>query len=558
MDAWDRFPPGPIGTSCLTCKRRHKKCDRNKPICERCLKGGYVCQGYEHKKPNGTRDLRITNPAMATNTGSSPLGSSSSAPSSLPRTADTDATWNNDIIIVSGVGYQRPVDKCSPQLDNIAATPNTVGQTMPRSLGYKHQQDLSNSLSFDDDHLIYDTFPPTKSTARETETPPPRTFQDENIAVHQQTDFTLDVPLLELTPEIPRGVSITPSDIRHIVEYVISHFDRVRSTAYFKPQDDPIEGTRRLAVWRLSTCAFARGGMLIDAKIRDSIMERRGYGNSSEFASWIEGFEQAVRVQLDQSTTSEELRERLIDSLEILFAKSVILGATATYRLFCQFAPKFLQIINSTPTLRSDQNDHTISIAHLLASPFYKCVNYTFMDIMGSMVYGLPHILEYNTDIDLFHTQLHPVEWVNCLPGEFLLTLAKLNIFRDRGMCDWRAIKQWLVFWEPSLGFEPKGLESWKSIAWVALQETWRHTLLIYLYLAVCGAHTDDPRIQASLRQVFQLIGIIKRQDSPMNNAHIFAPYLIVGWDMFSYRKTKKTGARAASLWDRDPFLVVP
>lgn len=29
---------------------RHKKCDRRKPICERCSKGGYECLGYGHNK----------------------------------------------------------------------------------------------------------------------------------------------------------------------------------------------------------------------------------------------------------------------------------------------------------------------------------------------------------------------------------------------------------------------------------------------------------------------------------------------------------------------------
>ncbi|KAI1064190.1 hypothetical protein LB506_007887 [Fusarium annulatum] len=33
-------------TGCLTCKKRHKKCDEEKPTCKRCKDGGYVCDGY--------------------------------------------------------------------------------------------------------------------------------------------------------------------------------------------------------------------------------------------------------------------------------------------------------------------------------------------------------------------------------------------------------------------------------------------------------------------------------------------------------------------------------
>lgn len=31
---------------CHTCKRRHKKCDEARPFCERCIKGGFQCDGY--------------------------------------------------------------------------------------------------------------------------------------------------------------------------------------------------------------------------------------------------------------------------------------------------------------------------------------------------------------------------------------------------------------------------------------------------------------------------------------------------------------------------------
>ncbi|KAG8678520.1 hypothetical protein FRC08_017699, partial [Ceratobasidium sp. 394] len=40
--------PGPVGTSCLTCRHRRKKCDRTRPFCERCRVGGFACLGYDN------------------------------------------------------------------------------------------------------------------------------------------------------------------------------------------------------------------------------------------------------------------------------------------------------------------------------------------------------------------------------------------------------------------------------------------------------------------------------------------------------------------------------
>ncbi|KAF2877446.1 hypothetical protein BDV95DRAFT_147432 [Massariosphaeria phaeospora] len=34
------------GVSCGTCRRRKKKCDRAKPACNNCTRGGFVCEGY--------------------------------------------------------------------------------------------------------------------------------------------------------------------------------------------------------------------------------------------------------------------------------------------------------------------------------------------------------------------------------------------------------------------------------------------------------------------------------------------------------------------------------
>ncbi|KAK8167983.1 hypothetical protein IWX90DRAFT_483870 [Phyllosticta citrichinensis] len=33
-------------TGCQTCRRRKKKCDETKPVCNNCLRGGFVCEGY--------------------------------------------------------------------------------------------------------------------------------------------------------------------------------------------------------------------------------------------------------------------------------------------------------------------------------------------------------------------------------------------------------------------------------------------------------------------------------------------------------------------------------
>ncbi|CCO36883.1 hypothetical protein BN14_11030 [Rhizoctonia solani AG-1 IB] len=200
------------------------------------------------------------------------------------------------------------------------------------------------------------------------------------------------------------------------------------------------------------------------------------------------------------------------------------------------------------------QHDPTlVSMAHVLACPRYSPACYMAIDVMGSMVYGLPQLVDYNTHIELFHPEPHPMERFSCFPGEFVVLLAKINACRDQTSTEgWQSIERQLVSWESRPQFVLRGLESWKLVAWLGLQEAWRHTLLIYLYLAVCGVATDDPRIRTSSKQVFQLMGVIKRQDPPVLSVHALCRNLL------THRKAKEAGTQAAGMRGGDTNVAAP
>ncbi|EUC60472.1 fungal Zn(2)-cys(6) binuclear cluster domain protein [Rhizoctonia solani AG-3 Rhs1AP] len=94
-----RLPPGPVGTSCLTCKRRHKKCDRFMPVCNRCSKGGYECLGYEHNKSESSRlgnDDESSQDTTAIHSFPSPVSSSSTHSTNSSR--DDEALISHDTL----------------------------------------------------------------------------------------------------------------------------------------------------------------------------------------------------------------------------------------------------------------------------------------------------------------------------------------------------------------------------------------------------------------------------------------------------------------------------
>jgi len=63
----------PTSGNCHTCRQRRVKCDKARPVCQRCVKAGYHCQGYETvlrmqshavvagEAPGSSKLARITN-----------------------------------------------------------------------------------------------------------------------------------------------------------------------------------------------------------------------------------------------------------------------------------------------------------------------------------------------------------------------------------------------------------------------------------------------------------------------------------------------------------------
>ncbi|KAF8702650.1 maltose acetyltransferase, partial [Rhizoctonia solani] len=60
------FVPKRSTRGCLTCKRRRKKCDEQKPHCRRCIQGDFICLGYSSTQGYDGESLTKTNAGFLT------------------------------------------------------------------------------------------------------------------------------------------------------------------------------------------------------------------------------------------------------------------------------------------------------------------------------------------------------------------------------------------------------------------------------------------------------------------------------------------------------------
>lgn len=159
-----------------------------------------------------------------------------------------------------------------------------------------------------------------------------------------------------------------------------------------------------------------------------------------------------------------------------------------TYQVLRSVTPTFLQVVFSDPTLWPSSGDPTsVPLVNVIASPRHEIPYFALIDITAAMAFGLPQQVEYDTSLRvgcLSKTSL-PYECVHGSPIEFQIALAEINACRDKSpnARSWEEIEHKLTTWQPRSSEYDPSWEPWMAIAWFAVQESWRHALLAYLYM---------------------------------------------------------------------------
>ncbi|KAF8606269.1 hypothetical protein BDV93DRAFT_364455 [Ceratobasidium sp. AG-I] len=277
---------------------------------------------------------------------------------------------------------------------------------------------------------------------------------------------------------------------------------------------------------KASTPDISRWTMLLGANIISSLLDGNLPQKAGQYKLWIERFEKELDSTPVEELDSTQVQGRYTDTLELAFFKLRLSDRENPYKILRQMVPTFLQIAFSVSSLWENQLDFTsISVADVLASERGELAHFLLMDILCSMIYGVPQVLEYDTSTPPRGLYKYPIH--GCA-AEFQIILAEINARCARCSIadDWQAIEQRLLDWKAPF-FDTEGPEPWRAIAQLAVQECWRQALLIYLYMAVCGVSSHDSRVQLCVRQTFQLIRTVKKIDPA--HPHFLVQFIIAG-----------------------------
>ncbi|KAF8606265.1 hypothetical protein BDV93DRAFT_506341 [Ceratobasidium sp. AG-I] len=265
--------------------------------------------------------------------------------------------------------------------------------------------------------------------------------------------------------------------------------------------------------------------MFVAAKITDSFLDGTLPEKSGQYNYLID------RVELETCSSTGDLTyyeatTRLINTVELAYIKTRIRNRFDTFQLLRSMAPVFLKIVASDSSLWPSQHGFLpVSLAHVLASDRRELEQFVLLDMLYAMTHGLPQVIIYDTSVPAFPT--HSVPFYG-FPVELQIILADINArcAQGCGFYDWQRTEARIFAWEP-LVCATVDDDAWKTSAQLAIQESWRHTILIYLYMAICGVASDDPRVQSSVRQVFQLVSSAKGPNLVPIDPNFFIQYIV-------------------------------
>ncbi|KAF8606105.1 hypothetical protein BDV93DRAFT_520962 [Ceratobasidium sp. AG-I] len=544
-----KHTPGPYPSSCLTCRRRRKKCDKTRPTCERCRDGGLQCQGYDYvtavgESPNPvpTSSYLNTFPRVVSGFGNSggSHGSVDSEPVQTGEPSWSAGSWvgpSTSVIKLRGIHNSRELHNGGQSGAPSPSPPQDIGCSIPTKRSRSPPDDTPEPpamrVQYSDSDIVPDASPRSTSSYSDALSPRPS-----SVSSLSSSSSVLFGPL-RLSPIQSPDIafhSIPPRvypDVNHAgwtIKFILSQYEPIIDLVLFKPTQINSALIREHLILRLRESTITRWSMYLGAKIFQCVLQDGDDADLKPYRTWLERFDQLCITSSNDSVI-EDLAGRLSGALEISYLKYLASNISIAYTLLRAIAPTFMKLACADPTLWPRRTGSAgVSLAHtIVAKPFELC-RFIFMDTISSLILGVPPLVEYDTSTPAIESDpTHPIEWVHGCPAALIIAILKISIWRSDGSRNMdtdrlKEIEADIWGWYPKCDYG-KLETSWQLVARLAIQEGWRHAALIYLYMGMCDCSNDDPRVQKSVRQIIQLLGVTQ-PDSALS-VHFFIPLLL-------------------------------
>ncbi|KAJ1305584.1 hypothetical protein OPQ81_000582 [Rhizoctonia solani] len=226
------------------------------------------------------------------------------------------------------------------------------------------------------------------------------------------------------------------------------------------------------------------------------------------YIGWIDNLEQRLTRYSCNHPSTNDVADCLMAQLELAFLKFTIVDNVSGYISLKKALPGFFQLVAGDTNLYTEHSNGylIVSFPRTLSSPRHELKRFVLYDTVSSLVLGIPPLVDYGYDEEC-DPGSHGLEWVHGIPVALMEIISQINTWRAGSriapMDNWQVLERRVLAWQPVGQGSEDSVTG--SVARLAVQESWRHVVLIYIYMGVCGVSSHDPRVQASVHRIVQL-----------------------------------------------------
>ncbi|KAG8684508.1 hypothetical protein FRC11_012009, partial [Ceratobasidium sp. 423] len=127
------------------------------------------------------------------------------------------------------------------------------------------------------------------------------------------------------------------------------------------------------------------------------------------------------------------------------------------------------------------------------------------------------------------------LQWLFGMPDQFIMLFAYLNGLKEDAeaagtFVDPRIIARIEEDMKKIIILPCESKDPSLAIGRVVVQECWREAVFIYIYMALCGAHALDPRVEKAQKGFMKLVNGIKPGRNP--DLFLIVPLLLVSFTL--------------------------
>ncbi|KAL5633771.1 hypothetical protein ACGC1H_005836 [Rhizoctonia solani] len=466
--------PGPPPKSCLTCRQRRKKCDLSKPSCKRCVKGGYECLGYgdtaEHRA-KGHQEVP-----------GAPIASQARSVSALD---PVEMVRSNALDFIPEDRRDPTAYDARPSILSAVLISRRTGPTSPANDG-----NVTADSSEDFDRLW--------------SRGPSQVVMYSRLST-QQSCYAGQFCGMSIPPSVDTTQMVREDHFGRVMH----EYDLQRSNYWFM---SPPPMSRRPLLAQLKWSRGMVWTIYLEARLFQALNQnpRTPASMIQGYIGWIDKLEQRFTTDSHGNTALRDVADRLMVQLELAFLNFIVVDTASGYHLLRKALPRFLQIVaaNSNLYMELPNGNLVVSFPRTLSTPRFELRRFTLYDAITPFLLGVSPFVEYVYDGEC-DSRSHGLEWIHGVPVLFLQVLSQVNSWRASSRViqgNWEALERRVLAWHPPSDVltEDSATES-VNTARVAVQEGWRHVVLIYIYMGMCGASSHDSRVQASVHRIVQL-----------------------------------------------------